>query len=89
MNTSANISVGMAVVRSSDGGASWTNPRVLSELGADVVQRISPGRGLELGPRSKWAGRLLFMAQMTTNVGNVILFSDGGGKTFVKSRTVV
>ena len=59
LNTGPNTSVGMAVIRSSDDGATWTAPRVLSELGDDVVTRVSPGRGLQLGPRSKWARRAM------------------------------
>jgi hypothetical protein len=89
MNTGPNTSVGMAVIRSSDDGSTWSAPRVLSELGKDVVQRVSPGRGLQLGARNKWAGRLLFVAQKGTNVGNIVFYSDDGGETFVESKTMI
>ena len=35
------------------------------------------------------AGRLVFVAQESTNVGNVVFYSDDGGQRFTKSSTMV
>ena len=54
LQVGATAQVGMAVIRSTDDGAHWTEPRLLTELGADIAQRVSPGAGLQLGPRGQW-----------------------------------
>ena len=55
-------------------------------------QQPQEERGLKLAPQNNvfsQAGRLLFVAQKSTNVGNVVFYSDDGAKTFVKSTTVI
>ena len=79
----------LAVIRSSDEGETWTPPRPLHELGDDSGAHVSPGRGLQLSPSHAHAGRILFVAQLSVNTGNVIFYSDDGGKSWVKSPTIV
>ena len=79
----------LAVIRSSDEGETWTPPRPLHELGDDSGAHISPGRGLQLSPSHAHAGRILFVAQLSVNTGNVIFYSDDGGKSWAKSPTIV
>jgi sialidase-1 len=79
----------LAIMRSSDEGESWTAPRPLHELGEDSNAHVSPGRGLQLSTSHVHAGRILFAAQLSVNMGNVIFYSDDGGKSWVKSLTIV
>ena len=61
----------MAVMTSTSEGQSWSRPRRLTELGDDITTRVSPGRGLQLSASHKYASRLLFVAQKSTNVVRV------------------
>jgi hypothetical protein len=58
----------MAVMTSTSEGQSWSQPRRLTALGDDITTRVSPGRGLQLSASHKYASRLLFVAQKSTNV---------------------
>lgn len=80
----------LAVIRSSDEGESWSQPRLIAALGADSHSFVSPGRGLQLSSRHNHAGRIVFVAQLGGgSPGNVVFYTDDGGQTWVKSPTIV
>ncbi len=52
-------------------------------IGGDNL--VGPGVGLQLSPKSKYAGRLLFVGY--NNESDFVWFSDDGGETYHLSNT--
>eukprot|EP00035_Acanthoeca_spectabilis_P015715 m.315995 g.315995 ORF g.315995 m.315995 type:complete len:378 (+) comp16418_c0_seq3:238-1371(+) len=79
----------LAWIRSHDDGLTWSAPKPV-DLGNYSVARVSPGRGLQLRQHNpKAPGRLLMVAQLETNIGDIVFYSDDGGDSWTRSPTVI
>mmetsp|Transcript_17451 Transcript_17451/g.45598 ORF Transcript_17451/g.45598 Transcript_17451/m.45598 type:complete len:358 (+) Transcript_17451:246-1319(+) len=80
---------GLHWMRSIDDGTSWSAARPI-DLGNHSVARVAPGRGIQLRSTNPAApGRILFVAQLETNSGDVIFFTDDGGQSWSESDAVI